>query len=244
VGKHFGKLLAHAEGRIVLRNPVRGFTLIEMAVVIAIAGILLAQGIPAFHAWTANMRIRTVAESLQNDLRRAQTEAVRRSRQVALVLTDDTPTIANPDSTASTTARNWVLYALPLLGGDEEANEITSATNEGGTTGFILGFNQNVGTDTTVISDSATLCFNSVGRLTASTTTIANADDATCTLPSSAEPRLFRTQNGAGDRPLWVTVGLGGQIRLCDPNRTIPDQPGGCCSERCCGLSDTDYCVF
>lgn len=244
MGNKFDKLLAAQERRIMLRRPALGFTLIELAVVMAIAGILLAQGVPAFRSWVANMRIRTVAESLQNDIRQAQAEAVRRNRQVALVLTNSSPTIANPASVASTSARNWVLYALPLLGGDEDANEITSTTNEAGTTGFIQGYSQSTSSDTSVVGDVATLCFNSVGRLASSSAAITNAGGVACTLPTSSEPRIFRTQNNVGNRPLWVMVALGGQVRMCDPNRVLPDQPGGCCSELCCGLSETDFCVY
>jgi type IV fimbrial biogenesis protein FimT len=244
MGDDVEQLLADEERRFVLTPRRRGFTLIELAIVLVIFGILMQLAIPSFRSWLANGRVRTVAESLQNDLRQAQAEAVRRNRQVALVLTDSSPTIANPESTASTSARNWVAYALPLLGGGEDANGITSATNDVGTTGFIRGYSQDAGSDTRVTGDVAALCFNSVGRLVTSSSAIANAGGVTCTLTTSNEPRYFRVQNAAADRPMWVAVALGGQIRLCDPNRTLPDQPGGCCSERCCGQSDADYCVY
>jgi type II secretion system protein H len=108
MGDDVEQLLADEERRFVLTPRRRGFTLIELAIVLVIFGILMQLAIPSFRSWLANGRVRTVAESLQNDLRQAQAEAVRRNRQVALVLTDSSPTIANPESTASTSARNWV----------------------------------------------------------------------------------------------------------------------------------------
>lgn len=244
MGEHLLILLAVEEGRFVLRPVDRGFTLIELSIVLAIMAGMLAWAIPAFSVWVANARVRSVAESLQNDMRQAQAEAVRRNRQVALVLTNNTPSVDSPSATVSTSALNWVLYALPLLGSDETANEITATTQEGGTTGFLQGFNQGTNSNTTINATPGTLCFSSIGRLATSSSAIANAANATCSIPTTSTPRYFRVQNSVGDRPLWVSVSLGGQIRLCDPNRVLPDQLGGCCTEVCCGLSSDSHCVY
>lgn len=223
----------------------RGFSLIELAIVMVIIAIFAVAAAPAFKTWMANARVRAVAEALANDLRMAQAESVRRSRQVAFVLTDSTPTIANPASTAATNAKNWVLYALPLLNSAEGANGITASTKDGGTTGFLRGYSQANNSDTTVNGDVSVVCFNSLGRLASSSAAVANAGNASCAPPpTGGEPQYYRVQNKIGDRPLWVQVQLGGQIRMCDPNKTLPAQPDGCCKDRCCSKSSTTYCVY
>lgn len=215
---------------------MRGFTLIELAVVLAIVGMLLALSVPSFTAWLANARVRAVADSLANDLRRAQSEAVERNRQVALILTNSTPTAAT--IAATTSARNWAVRSLPLLNSDEGSG------NTSGSTKFLFANAQNSDSDTKVESDSSALCFNSLGRLVSSSTMIADAGGVTCTAPTTNVPRYFRVQNAIGDRPLWIQAHLGGQLRMCDPNKTLPSQPDGCCTSRCCGLTSTTYCVF
>lgn len=229
-------VLADETGRFLLMEHTRGFTLIELVVTIAIAAILLMVAVPAFSKWFADARIRSVAESLQNDLRRAQAEAVKRNRQVAFVLTDDAPSATTV--TAASSARNWTVRALPLLNSDEGDDDTSGSTT------FIFGNAQDSNSDTTVNGDASALCFNSVGRLVASTATIADAGNVSCTAPTTDTPRYLRVQNATGDRPLWIQVYLGGKIRMCDPNQTLPDQPAGCCTEQCCGLSDASYCVY
>lgn len=214
----------------------RGFTLVELAIILLIIGVLAMLGAPAFSRWLANARVRVVAESLQNDLRLAQAEAVRRNRQVAVILTDNDP--AASTLAAATSARNWSLRALPLLNSTEGVNSTA------GTTTFIRGNAQTTSSDVQIRSDASAICYNSVGRLAASTESIADASDATCTQPASATPGYFRVQNTVGDRPLWVEVHLGGKVRMCDPNRLLPDQPEGCCPQRCCALSQADFCVY
>jgi type IV fimbrial biogenesis protein FimT len=199
-----------------------GFTLIELMVTLTILAILLMVGMPTFTVWQANAQIRRVAESLQNDLRQAQAEAIRRNRQIAFALTNDTPDSANPALTPVVTARNWALLSLPLLGSGEGANVA-------GSTGFILGHTQDTNTSTTITGTNSIICFNSVGRLVAPNTAIANAGGNTCgALPATTAPLEFNINNARADRPLRIQVRLGGQIRMCDPNKSIANSPDGC----------------
>ena len=57
----------------------RGFSLIELMVGVAILAVALAFGVPSFADWISNMQIRSTAESLQNGLQFARSEAVRRN---------------------------------------------------------------------------------------------------------------------------------------------------------------------
>lgn len=82
----------------------RGFSLLELMVVVAIIGLTMAAGLPSLVAWTGNTRVRNAADGLQNGLRMAQAEAVRRNAPVTLRLVD-----AGSATAAVATGNSWVL---------------------------------------------------------------------------------------------------------------------------------------
>jgi type IV fimbrial biogenesis protein FimT len=79
----------HAESIITSRRMVlsrqRGFSLIEMMIVVTISFILFAFAAPLFGEYTTNTRVRAAAEALQADLVLARTEALKRNRPVSLL---------------------------------------------------------------------------------------------------------------------------------------------------------------
>lgn len=128
-----------------------GFSLIEMMIVVAILAIVAAIAAPAFEAWIANTRTRSMAEAIQNGLRLAQGEAVKRGVQVQFVLTNSAPITKNV--AASSTGQNWVIQTM------QRANPAT--TDE-----FVQGASlANVGNNSTVVASAATVTFNSFGRV-------------------------------------------------------------------------------
>jgi type IV fimbrial biogenesis protein FimT len=183
-----------------------GFTLIELAITIALLAVLVMLATPSFAAWIRNSQVRAVSEVLQNGLRTAQTEALRRNRQVVFSLTNDVPGDA---STAVTNGAHWAIHAVPLLGGE---------THE-----FIEGGHLAEVASGVKIAGQAALCLNSAGRL------VANGDPgvpgATCTLTTTTRYHVSRT---GSDRPLEVHVSLGGHVRMCDPSRSLATSPDGC----------------
>ena len=191
-----------------LTRKHRGFSLIEVMVTLTLLGILLAAATPEFATWTANARVRTVAESLQNGLRLAQTEAVRRNRQTVFALTNETPA-AGVTTTAN--GSNWFIQTLPLVAGDPVAYV------QGGTFATQSGVS---------IAGAALICFNSTGRQVNNSATGLGAD---CTAPASATaPTALDVSKVGSDRPMRIQVSLGGQIRMCDPAKSIVTQPDGC----------------
>jgi len=64
----------------------RGFTLVELLVGLAVLGILMASAIPSYRVWIQNVQIRNAAESIQNGLQRARSEAIKRNQNVEFVL--------------------------------------------------------------------------------------------------------------------------------------------------------------
>jgi type IV fimbrial biogenesis protein FimT len=195
-----------------------GFTLLEMVVTMSIFAILVGLGVPSMRLWIVNTKVRAVADSLQNGLRLAQAESLRRSRQTVFYLTNST----TPAATLSANANGmyWAIETIPLIG---SVAEIPEFIQSGEVSAINAGVTVSNFTDTAV-------CFNSVGRLTANAATgIANA--ATCTLPPAATPvSMYQiTATGvAGYRPLNVMVTLGGQVHLCDPNKSLSTEPDGC----------------
>ncbi|MGB7195057.1 MAG: GspH/FimT family pseudopilin [Collimonas pratensis] len=128
----------------------RGFSLIELMVTIAVAAILMTVALPSFTNWIQNVKVRSTAEALQNGMRLAKTEAVRRSRLVDFRITAATPA---KDAATSKTGSNWyVQQTATLLAADSDLYLQGSS---------LAGANANV----TVKGDVDTLTFTSLGRI-------------------------------------------------------------------------------
>jgi type IV fimbrial biogenesis protein FimT len=198
-------------------QPAGGFTLLEMIVTISIFSILVALAVPTMRTWIANAKVRSVADALQNGIRLAQAESLRRSRQVVFALT--TSTTPSSGFTASANGNNWAIAFVPALSG------------ETGT--FIQSGVLSLASDNVQITGPAAICFNSVGRLVANSST--GVTGGTCTAPpppvNVTDPLKWSydiTLTGA-DRNLRVNVGLTGQTHLCDPSQALSNtNPYGC----------------
>ncbi len=191
--------------------PPGGFTLIELAVTLVVMAVLMALAMPSVFAWIANTRVRTVSDTLQNGLRQAQAEAVRRSRTAVFSLTNDTA-----PKTSLTAVAN---------GGNWSINFIASSTlDTAGVATFVeAGVLTNAGTGVSIAGPAA-ICFNPLGRLVASSST--GITGATCSLTSTP---VYNITMSSADRPLRVVVSLGGQVHLCDPAKTLSSStPDGC----------------
>jgi prepilin-type N-terminal cleavage/methylation domain-containing protein len=66
----------------------RGFTLVETALVVVVAGLLLAIAAPRFTAMRNGFRLDTAAQQVAGDLRRAQVEAIKRNQTVVVAKVD------------------------------------------------------------------------------------------------------------------------------------------------------------
>jgi prepilin-type N-terminal cleavage/methylation domain-containing protein len=86
----------------------RGFTLIEVLVVITISAILLAIGVPMFNSSIASMRASEGANSLVASLELARIEAIRRGTTVSLCrVTSTDPTTCDGAAAGGFAAGDW-----------------------------------------------------------------------------------------------------------------------------------------
>lgn len=190
----------------------RGFTLVELIVTLALFGILFGLGLPSLMNWVRNTKVRTVAEALQNGIRVAQAEAVRRNRQAVFSLTNAQPGLG---VTATAGGRNWSIQYVPLLMDSPEAPE---PYVQGGSLADVAA-----AVEIASVPAVSALCFNSSGRLVTGTPVTTSVPGAVCT----AAATQFTISLPGSDRPLRITVDLSGRVRMCDPARPA-NAPDGC----------------
>lgn len=194
-----------------LNRGQQGFTIIEIAITLVILSLLTYLATPSFIGWMGNAKARSMGESVQNGLRQAQAEAVRRNRQVAFVLTNAAPAA---NTAAAANGKNWYIQVLPIVAAEVVANPLVSQ-----------GAFSNVASGLTV-TGPALVCFNSLGRVvTNSTASVTGAFGAGCTVTTA---NYDITAPGA-NRTYEVQLSMGGQIRMCDKTRTLSaTAPDGC----------------
>jgi type IV fimbrial biogenesis protein FimT len=198
-------------------RPAAGFTLVELLIALTLLSVLLVLAAPSFATWIRNAQVRTISEALQNGLRVAQAEAVRRNRQVVFYLTNDDPGLG---AAPAANGRNWVIRWIPLPGDTVDA---TAPANEP----FIQGGSLADVAAAVEIGGPTAVCFNSLGRRVPNAAT--GVAGAVCTADIANPLASFQITRAGADRSLRVTVGLGGQVRQCDPARPLADStPDGC----------------
>ena len=90
-----------------------GVTLVELMVTVVITGILMAVGIPQMGEWIRRNSIGSAAETVQNGLRQAEAEAIRRNQRVEFLLTNATPSQSGILSLAAAdNGQNWAVRVL------------------------------------------------------------------------------------------------------------------------------------
>ncbi len=207
-------------GRMLKRpiSPSQGFTLIEVIITIVVFGILSALAVPSMSTWISNVKVRTVADGLQNGIRLAQAESLRRSRQVVFSLTNSPA--PQTSLTAAAGGAYWSVNVIPSMTDNSEAaaffvesGVLTASTSTG----------------VTISGGPAEICFNSVGRLVMNNTT-GVAGGSCNALPATTPPKwTYLVQKAGADLQLQVQVSLGGQVHMCNPNKVLSTtDPDGC----------------
>lgn len=132
----------------VLRRS-RGLTMIEMAIVVAIIGILAAAGMPMMSEFMRDNQVRAMAERFSDGLARARIEAVQRNAAVDFVVDGKGWRIDLPDSGGGATK----LRETPGTSADAQLTVNAShaqlsfnGRGRAGTSGFMIDFGHAAGT--------------------------------------------------------------------------------------------------
>lgn len=91
-----------------MNRPARGFTLIEILVVVSLIAILLAIAVPSFTSFISNYRATAAVNDLLQGITLARTEALKRGRRVTLL-----PNLGDAARTPSTTgswSNGWTVF--------------------------------------------------------------------------------------------------------------------------------------
>lgn len=188
--------------------------MVEVLITVSIMVLLMTTAIPAITGWTADARVRTTAEALQNGLRQAQSAAVERNRVTVFVMTAGTPTW---DADPADDGGNWYLRVQPLEGSEARPDEDS-----------LIGVYDETRRASVQIDGPGVLCFGPLGQQVTKDSDALELG-AGCTAPNTAAPTEYTVTHPSGSRRLKVQVSLGGRIRMCDAEKTLSeDSPDGC----------------
>jgi type IV fimbrial biogenesis protein FimT len=171
----------------------KGFSLIEVAIVMVIIALVLTFGLPGFAEWSQNTQIRATAESIHGGLQVARTEAVRRNIRIELVLNGVTGTEG---------VTGWVVREAA-----NNANIIQSKPdNESSSRVTVISTPSNV----------ATVTFDGTGRSPAGTINMTQIDVDSAALSATASRDLRIVISPGGQiRMCDPTVTASGDPRRC-----------------------------
>jgi type IV fimbrial biogenesis protein FimT len=113
-----------------MKRAPNGFTLLELMVVLAIAGVLAAIAIPAMGDFMRNSRITAAANDVMAALHFTRSEAIKRRQPVTLCTSASAVTDANPTCAASAILTGWIAFVDTNQSGQRDAGEVVLLQHE------------------------------------------------------------------------------------------------------------------
>lgn len=99
-----------------------GFTLLELMVVLTVAGLLLGIGVPAMGDFIRNARITGAANDVMAALHFARSEAIKRRQPVSLCSSANSQ-VAEPTCAATSQLLGWIVFVDTNQSGSRDAGE-------------------------------------------------------------------------------------------------------------------------
>lgn len=210
----------------------RGFGLIELMVVVAILGVLLAMVAPSISRMIVNRRIQVIAESIQSGLNLARVEALRRNARVRFSM------VTSLDSSCALSAGgpHWVVSrGVPTAQCNhlEAAEDDASAPTASDPKIIRKGNVAQGGYLISIVSGSSVFVFDGMGMLASGTGSgerngVAYVNNSTTGLPEVVIS-IDSTEGSVADRrPFQISVTPNGRVRMCDTKVTDPSDPRFC----------------
>lgn len=118
-------MLPRYRGLLIVRPMTKaqsGFTLLELMLVVMLAGLLLGLGVPAMGEYFRNARITGAANDVMAALHFTRSEAIKRRQAVTLCTSAD-PLAADPACAASPLLTGWIAFVDTNQDGQRDAGE-------------------------------------------------------------------------------------------------------------------------
>lgn len=204
---------------LTFRSIQRGFTIVELMVVIAVFAMLVLLALPSFGNWIQNVRLRAAADGVLAGLQTAKAEAIGRNTRVRFQLT----TTLDGGCALANNTTNWVVN----IDANNNPNEVVTRCDadpyrddlpdadpaQGPRLLQRRAGAESGGANITVAASSGTVRFNGFGRLAPD----AGAPPGNVTFDVTAPAAGNCVEAGGDIRCLRIVVTPGGQVRMCDP---------------------------
>jgi type IV fimbrial biogenesis protein FimT len=204
-------------------EAVKGFTLVELMIVVVLLAVLILLGIPSFQNFIAKRNLRNVAESVYYGLQVARANAVKTNH----------PTVFYLDSSG----RKWIVDELMPGTPDENGNttySVADASTQGGTHLQTYEWNSehpeidaslNVGAKGQKVTGGTYVTFDSLGRVMQKNISAGAVYDnptplALVTISNSVKTNINKLE-------VEINLSNGQGIRVCSPFLPETD-PKGC----------------
>lgn len=207
-----------------LRRPARrGFSMVELAVTLAVLVLLLGATFPSMSDWLRNTRVRNAAESVQAGLQKARTEAIRSNQTVTFWLVKGSDErVLDASCALSSTSGSWI------VGRDDPSGQCATAPSATVPPMIVEAHAAGDGGSGVAVSavdatgaEASCVRFNGFGRVVDATTLPAD----NCRAPTQISTIDLTHTSGA--RRLRIVVSSAGSVRLCDRDVAAGD-PRAC----------------